>query len=163
MQHFIVANHIRRCQVSAVICLKQHFFLVVDCCRRKYFFAGQVAEIRLYSSHAFKNGFGNAYFVPCMHLPEQFNFLVFQLHFYRLSGAISPLCIRYSVRKAPHIAVKQGCSAINALSGGLVLNGDNITVAVGLNARVNQAPFQNRVVIIVDVVRLQVCPNICIA
>lgn len=77
MQHFIVANHIRRCQVSAVICLKQHFFLVVDCCRRKYFFAGQVAEIRLYSSHAFKNGFGNAYFVPCMHLPEQFNFLVF--------------------------------------------------------------------------------------
>ena len=101
MQHFIVANHIRRCQVSAVICLKQHFFLVVDCCRRKYFFAGQVAEIRLYSSPAFKNGFGNAYFVPCMHLPEQFNFLVFQLHFYRLAGAISPLCIRYSVRKAP--------------------------------------------------------------
>lgn len=35
-------------------------------------------------------------------LTKQFNFLVFQLHFYRLSVAILPLCIRYSVHKAPH-------------------------------------------------------------
>ena len=57
-----------------------------------------------------------------------------------------------------YIAVKQGGGAVNALPWGLVLDRDYIAVAVGLNACVRQAPFQNRVIVIVDLVRLQVCP-----
>ena len=43
-----------------------------------------------------------------------------------------------------YIAVKQGGSAVNVLSGTLAFERANIAaVAVGLSARVCQAPFQN--------------------
>lgn len=57
----------------------------------------------------------------------------------------------------PYIAVKQGGGAVNALPWGLVLDRDYIAVAVGLYARIRQAPFQNRVVVIVDLVRRNPC------
>ena len=41
-------------------------------------------------------------------------------------------CVFVIVFVKPHIAVQQGGSAVNALSGALVLDWDNIAVAVGL-------------------------------
>ena len=47
-----------------------------------------------------------------------------------------------------HIAVQQRRRAVNPLSGGLILHGDNVAVPVCLYARVGQAPFQDRVIIL---------------
>ena len=55
-----------------------------------------------------------------------------------------------------HIAVQQRRRAVNALLRRLVLYGNNIAVAVGLYARVRQAPFQDGVIVVYDLVRLQV-------
>ena len=55
-----------------------------------------------------------------------------------------------------HIAVQQRRCAVNALLRRLVLYGNNVAVAVGLYACVRQAPFQDGVVVVYDLVRLQV-------
>ena len=47
-----------------------------------------------------------------------------------------------------HIAVQQRRRAVNPLSGGLILHGDNVAVPVRLYARVGQAPFQDRVIVV---------------
>lgn len=105
VQPAVIPDNICRGQVGAVIHLKQHFFLVIDGCRREYFLAGQVAKVRPHCPHAFKGGCGYAHFIPCMHLPQQFNFLVFQLH------ADTPLYgagVFVIVFIQSHIAVQQG-------------------------------------------------------
>lgn len=56
----------------------------------------------------------------------------------------------------PDVTVKQRRRFVNALFRQLVLYRNDIAVAVGLNARVRQAPFQNQVVVVNDFVRLQV-------
>ena len=165
----------RRGNICPVADLKQHFFLVVGGCRCEYFLAGQVPEIRPHGCHGFKSGFCKALSVPCVYLFQQFNFLVFQFH------GIAPFCNRLKIERIaadrsaqncavlnrrrvfivmlikPHIAVKQCRRTAYALPWALIFHGYNIAVAVGLYACIRQAPFQNRVVIVVDFVCLQVC------
>jgi len=54
------------------------------------------------------------------------------------------------------VTIKQSRRPVNPLPGRLVFYGDNVPVAVGLNACVRQAPFQNGVVVVNNPVRLQV-------
>ena len=89
---------------------------------------------------------------------KDFNFLVFQLHcrsFPRRS--FNRACEFVVMLIKPDIAVKQRRGSINALFRALILDRDNIAVAVRLNAGIRQAPFQNRVIVINDTMRLQVC------
>ena len=44
VQHTIVPYYMGCCNIRAVIHLKQHFFLVIGSCCRKYFFAVRVAK-----------------------------------------------------------------------------------------------------------------------
>ena len=93
--------HVACGKVCPVADLKQHFFVKLrgDAVQ---FFHGKLPEVRPYGCNRDSYLFAIA---DCVRYIAHFlniYFLVFQLHFCRLSGAISPLCTRYSVRKAPH-------------------------------------------------------------
>ena len=92
VQPAVILDNICRDQVGAVIHLKQHFFLVIDGCRREYLLAGQVAKVRPHCPHAFKGGCGYAHFIPCTHLPQQFDFTLKKKRRIsrRTSGTLSP-------------------------------------------------------------------------
>ena len=61
----------------------------------------------------------------------------------------------------PHIPVEQGRRSVDSLFRGLVFYGNDIPVAIGLYARIRQAPFQNGVVVVYDFMRRRSAPSIC--
>lgn len=110
--HAAILHIAGRCQASAVIDGKQHFFIIPVRRRREYFLAGQLPEIRPHIQ-----GKGFSYLcrvaVPVGEVTFDINidFLVFQLH----SG--SPLYRRRVFRVVliqSHIAVKQRRRAVYA-------------------------------------------------
>ena len=88
---------------------------------------------------------------------KDFNFLVFQLHCRSfLRGSFNRACKFVVMLIKSDIAIKQCRGSVNALFRTLVLDWDNIAVAVRLNTGIRQAPFQDLVIVINDTVRLQV-------